>query len=397
MEPASTHPELKPPATSATNTLMRTEPGIDAVKSAMQSWEMFTRPTVSSPKTLVILGEAPGADEEIAGIPFVGNAGKMLSDIMEQAGLDRREWYILNTFLKRPPNNDLKDTDWTLNKTEWKAEYGTVPPSEPPSLKKRHLRLEHHWQIAELHARLRALKPDLIVAMGATALWALTGEDAITLYRGNFFTSPFGPAIATLHPASVLYMYSNLPLLWADLVKVRMWLEGSLPQPMRRRLWVNPTLREVEAVYRRWSTSKQSDLMGVDIETCPSIDQITTVSFALEGEGICIPFWDRYAVDVSKQNYWASPADEVQAWRWVEKFAKLPNPKVTQNGLYDAQYLLDAPIQIRLANWSDDTAIMQHAYQPELPKKLGILASLYLNEPGWKQMRSSNKDAKADE
>lgn len=358
---------------------------------------MHTPPTVKSQRTLVILGEAPGADEEIAGIPFVGPAGKMLTDIMAQAGLDRREWHILNTFIKRPPNNDLKDTEWTLNKTEWKQTYGSPPPSEPPPLKKRHLRLEHHWQIAELHKRLSILKPDLIVAMGATALWALTGNDAITLFRGNFFTSPFGPAIATLHPASVLYLYSNLPLLWADLAKVRMWLEGSLPQPMRRKLWVNPTFDEIEAVYTRWAASSVEHLMGVDIETCPAIDQITTISFSFENEGICIPFWDRYELDLSKQNYWPSPAEEVQAWRWVEKFCKLPNPKVTQNGLYDAQYMLDAPIQLRMRNWREDTAILQHAYQPELPKALGVLASLYLNEPGWKQMRASAKDAKADE
>lgn len=358
---------------------------------------MFTPPTVhtSTSKRLVILGEAPGADEEIAGVPFVGQAGKMLSSILAQAGLDRREFFILNTFLQRPPNNDLKN--WTLNKTEWRREYGCVPPTTLPPLKKRYLRPEHRWQIAELRTRLRALQPDLIIGMGATALWALTGEDAITQFRGNFFTSPYGRAITTLHPASVLYQYANLPLLWADLVKVRMWLDGTLPQPVRRRLWLNPSLDEIEAVYNRWRKSDCRQPLGVDIETCPSVDQITTVSFALEDEGICIPLWDRYG-SVEKHNYWQSAADEVQAWRWIDRFAQLPNPKVMQNGLYDSQYFLDAPLPIRLRNWRDDTAILQHAYQPELEKKLGVLASLYLNEPSWKQMRASAKDInKADE
>lgn len=359
---------------------------------------MLTLPTVlpSHGRKLVILGEAPGAEEEACGIPFVGNAGKMLSDVMRSAGLDRREWFILNTFLKRPPENDLADKTWTLNKTEWRREYGCAPPTTTAPLKKRYLRPEHQWQIDELHKRLRAIQPDLIVAMGATALWALTGDDAITLYRGNFFASPFGRAIATLHPASILYLYSNMPLLWADLVKVRMWLDGTLPSPLRRRLWVNPSFDEIEALYRRWQATPDQ-LIGVDIETCPPTDQITTVGFATQTEGICIPFWDRYEINPAKQNYWPTATAEVQAWRWVERFAALPNPKVTQNGLYDAQYLLDAPIQIRLTNWREDTAIMQHAYQPELPKALGVLASLYLNEPGWKQMRSAAKDAKADE
>jgi hypothetical protein len=322
----------------------------------------------------------------------------MLSDLMTEAGLDRRQWHILNTFIKRPPNNDLKDASWTLNKTEWKREFGGVPPADPPPLKKRFLRPEHYWQISELRTRLELLQPDLILAMGATALWALSGEDAITTFRGNFFTSRYGRAIATLHPASVLYQHGNKPILWADLVKVKGWLDGTLPEPIKRRLWVNPTFAEIEALYRRWLACPPKAHIGVDIETCPGLGQITTVSFATPSEGICIPIWDRYCYDPSKQNYWQTAADEVRAWRWIERFAKLPGAKVMQNGLYDSQYFCDAPIDIRLVNWNDDTAIVQHAYQPELPKALGTLASLYLNEPGWKSMRQKAGDMnKADE
>lgn len=368
----------------------------NAVQIASPSWEMFTQRTVPDDRNMVILGEAPGADEERLGTPFVGSAGRQLSESLASAGLNRAHFHILNTFLKRPPNNDLKE--WTLNKTQWRKEFGNAAtPTDPPPLKKRFLRPEHVWQIEELRARLRALKPDLIIAMGATALWALSGEDAITSFRGNFFNSPYGLAIATLHPASVLYQYSNLPLLWADLVKVRMWLDGTLPQPLRRKLWVNPTFGEIAAVYARWR-ARPDELLGVDIETCPSLGQITTVSFATETEAICIPFWDRSCFEPARQNYWGTTALEVAAWRWVERFAKLPNPKVMQNGMYDSQYFLDAPIPIRLKNWRDDTALAQHSYQPELPKALGVLASLYLNEPSWKQMRAAAKDEnKADD
>lgn len=357
---------------------------------------MFTRPTVPSPKRLVILGEAPGADEELAGIPFVGSAGRFLSSTLEQAGLDRRQFYILNTFIQRPPNNDLSDKSWTLNKTEWRREFGCNPPHQPPPLKKRYLRPEHHWQLTELATRLKALQPDLIIAMGATALWALTGEDAITLHRGTFFTSPYGRAIATLHPSLLHYQYKALPLLWADLVKVKAWLEDTLPEPLKRRLWLSPSLAEIEALYQRWRADPPPEL-GVDIETCPAIDQITTVSYSTPTEGICIPLWDRYELNAAKRHYWSSAAEEVQAWRYIQRFAQLPSRKVLQNGLYDSQYLMDAPIDIRLKNWSADTAILQHSYQPELKKDLGTLASLYLNEPSWKQMRTSAKDAKADE
>lgn len=346
---------------------------------------------------LVVLGEAPGSDEERTGIPFVGQAGKTLDELMREAGLDRREWHVLNTFIERPPENDLRDVRWTLNKTEYRREFGCNPPSSPPPLKKRYLRPEHHWQLAELSERLRAIQPDLILAMGATALWALTAQDAITSYRGNFFLSPFGSAIATFHPAAVLYMFQNRPVLWADLVKVRKWLDGTLMPPMKRRLWFDPSFEEIETVYKSFRR-RPLDLLGVDIETAPSIAQITTISFSTEREGICIPFWNKDELVRERQNYWARVEDERIAWRWVEKFSLLPNPKVCQNGLYDSQYLMDAPLDIRLRNYRHDTAIMAHSYQPELQKALGFLSSIFLNEPSWKQMRQSAKDVnKADE
>lgn len=353
---------------------------------------MYTAPTSPSSRNLVILGEAPGADEEIAKQPFVGSSGRLLRDrLFPDAGLDVDQWHILNTFLKRPPGNDLKN--WTANKTELKK-LGLIPQGAP--LKGRYLLPEHAWQLEELHQRLAELKPDLILAMGATALWALSGESAITTYRGNFFQTRYGRALATYHPAATLYQWSNMPLTWADLNKVRMYLDGSLPSPLRRRLWINPSFAEIACVYARFARNPSLEL-GVDIETCPSIGQITTVSFASISEGICIPIWDRYA-GRETQNYWPTVADEVKAWRWIERFGQLPNPKVMQNGLYDSQYFLDAPLPIILRNWSNDTAIMQHSYQPELPKALGTLSSLYLNEPSWKQMRTSAKDMnKADE
>ncbi len=374
-----------PPSTS-------TSASDPTVMDAARDWEMHTSPTASASRTLVIIGEAPGAEEERAGVPFIGSAGRQLTETFAQAGLDRAEWHILNTFIRRPPENDLGA--WTLNKTDFKREYGYVPTTPP--LKKRYLCPEHQWQIAELQTRLRILQPDLILAMGATALWALTGMDAITQWRGTFFTSPFGRAIATLHPASILYQYANLPFLWADLVKVRLWLAGELPAPLRRRLWINPTWAEIDACYSRFAAAPKT-LLGVDIETCPAIDQITTISFSSETEGICIPIWDRHAYEPSPHNYWPEVADEVRAWRAIKRFAELPNPKVLQNGMYDSQYLLDAPIPIRLRNWSHDTVLASHSYQPELKKDLGTLASIHLNEPSWKQMRASAKEAKADE
>lgn len=364
----------------------------------MAGWSMYSPPALPGAKTIVILGEAPGADEEAARRPFVGASGKLLREtLLPAVGLNVNSFHILNAFQQRPPNNDLKQ--WTANKTELKKlghRLEAFPAAAQCPINKRYLLPEHHWQLAELDTRLRALKPDLIVCLGGTALWAISGDGAIGTHRGTFFQSRYGPAIATYHPAALLRQWSNLPVAWADLGKVARFLDGTLTPPLRRRLCINPTWLEMGQVYAAFA-SKPHQVLGVDIETSPSIDQITTISFATETLGICIPFWDKEPG--GRGNVYPLVSDERKAWRWVQRFAQLPNPKVMQNGLYDSQYLMDAaPIDIRLRNWHDDTAILHHALQPELQKALGFLASIYLNEPSWKQMRTSAKDVnKADE
>jgi hypothetical protein len=241
---------------------------------------------------------------------------------------------------------------------------------------------------------LKSLEPDLVVALGGKALWMLTGDDRISLFRGTFFMSRMGPAIATFHPAAILREYKMLPIAAMDLKKVRHHLSGTLPPPIKRRLYLNPTFAEIEQVWQMFALHPEWQL-GVDIETAPSLAQITTVSFSTPSLGICIPFWDHKAPP-GRRNYW-NLHDEIEAWYWVRKFAQLPNPKALQNGPYDMQYLMDGPLDIRLAGRYDDTSLMQHTYQPELRKDLGTLGSLYLNEPSWKQMRSSSKEIKADE
>ena len=342
---------------------------------------------------MLILGEAPGADEERKGKPFVGAAGKLLTDnLLPAAGLTIEHFHVLNTFTKRPPENNLKL--WTRTKTELKKAGIDWQRCGPP-LAKRYLHPEHHWQLAELSSRVSLLKPDLIICLGATALWAITSEGSIGNARGNIFPTQWGSGIATYHPAALLRQWSNLPLTWADLTKASLWIEGTLPKPLSRRLWINPTFAEIANVYALFARNP-SWTLGVDIETAPATGQITTISFATPHEGICIPIWDRHAA-ADACCYWPTDAEEVKAWRWIARFCELPNPKVLQNGLYDMQYMLDAPLELRMRNVADDTAILQHALQPELPKALGTLASLYLNEPSWKQMRASAKDAKADD
>lgn len=352
---------------------------------------MFHLPSTPTSAKLLLLGEAPGVEEIKQQTPFVGPSGNLLRQtLFPSAKLTLNEWHMTNVFQSQLPNNDIKN--WTLNKTELKQ---TRIAIRGAPINKRYL--AQGWDEVDLtEAWIESLRPDLIVALGATAQWFLTGDDRIGTFRGSFFQSRFGcPAISTFHPAAALREYSFVPVITMDLIKVREHLAGRLSPPQKRHLYIYPSEEELRHVYARFASTPREPL-GVDIETCPSIDQITTIAFATSSLGICIPFWDRHAAP-GQENVHETIHEEIRAWRWAQKFCQLPNPKVFQNGMYDLQYMLDAPVPLIVRGQIEDTAIMQHAYQPELRKDLGSLASFYLNEPSWKQMRKSAKDAKADD
>lgn len=371
--------------------------------------------------SILLLGEAPGEEEAREQVPFIGSSGEVLNELLRIVGLQRRKVYgpagtfrddrgtfnleselhSTNVFPIRPQGNDIKAL--TLTKTELKKQ-GYSEAGRLPQLNKRYLHPAHEHHLLVLRRRIIELAPKLIIALGGTALWALTGDGRITQHRGTFFPVELADtegshscqAIATFHPAMILRAWDQRPIAWADLRKAKGWLDGTLPAPSQRRLFINPTKEELEYCYD-YFTCRPGELLGVDIETAPGVDQITTFAIGTPEVAICIPLWDKATLP-ELCNVYATASEEVAAWRWIERFCQLPNPKVLQNGLYDLQYLLDAPIEIRVRNVLHDTAILQHSLQPELPKDLGTLGSLYLNEPAWKFMRTSRpEDAKADE
>lgn len=357
-------------------------------------------PTISATKSfhgkkLLLLGEAPGEEEVKAGQPFVGPSGTFLRrDLLPSVGLDFDHFTVTNVISTRPPNNNIKDL--TLSKTDLKK--AGLPILGPP-LFRRHFHPDvYHEAIATLDW-IKSQNFDFILAVGGTALWLLIGDNRIGTFRGTIGTTNFGvPFLATFHPAAVLREYKMKPIVWADLQKTKWHLEGTLTPPLHRTFYYSPTWDEMEEVYEIFAASPQKPI-GVDIETAPVIGQITTISFAFPELAICIPIWDKYA-SPEKRNAYPDEATELRAWKMIDRFCQLPNPKVLQNGLYDMQYMLDAaPFQLRLAGKSEDTNILHHALQPELPKDLGMLASLYVNEPGWKQMRTTKHedDEKADD
>jgi DNA polymerase len=141
---------------------------------------------------LMFVGEAPGADEDIQGEPFVGRAGQLLTKIIEAIDLKREDVYIANVIKCRPPGNRNPEPD-------------EVERCEP-----------------FLFRQIDVIKPRVIVALGKFAAQCLLKTDApITRIRGREFTYRDAVLIPTYHPAYLLRNPSAKREVWEDMKKVR--------------------------------------------------------------------------------------------------------------------------------------------------------------------------------
>jgi DNA polymerase len=132
---------------------------------------------------VVLVGEQPGNEEDLAGHPFVGPAGRLLDRALAAAGIDRRSAYVTNA---------VKHFKW--------EQRGKRRIHEKPSAGE--VRACIPWLEAELHL----LRPRAVVCLGATAAQALLGRAfRVSEHRGELLASPLAPLmLATVHPSSVL-------------------------------------------------------------------------------------------------------------------------------------------------------------------------------------------------
>lgn len=326
---------------------------------------------------VVLIGEAPGQQEELTGIPFIGASGQHLDSMLETAGFRRRDIYLTNVLQTRPPGNKLDA--FLVSRRELPTSYSLSSLQQG-----KYLHPDLIPELERLYNELSEIRPNLIVAGGATALWALTGKSSITKMRGTVQPSKWGKVLPILHPATVIYDWSNRPIIIFDLIKAKR--ESLFPEIRRpkRTLLVNPTLKEVEEFC---DFAKKASRLALDVETAGGT--ITVFGIAVSSElGAAIPFFDSRR---DGRSYWARD-DEIRVRRLINSVISLQIPKLFQNGLYDLQYILREGYTICLDN-QDDTMILHHALYPELPKSLGFMGSIYTNESSWKLLRDREDDS----
>ncbi len=141
---------------------------------------------------VVLVGEAPGRNEDLEGKPFVGSGGKLLDELLSKAGMSRDGVYITNVVKCRPPNNRKPEAD------------------EIETCTKNYL-----------EKQLDILKPLLVCTLGATALEYFTGRSRMGEARGRLTRTKHGIALLpTYHPAAIFRNPAYRELLQSDLKKI---------------------------------------------------------------------------------------------------------------------------------------------------------------------------------
>ncbi len=145
---------------------------------------------------IMLIGEAPGENEDETGKPFVGRSGRLLTDIITEAGMDRDHIYITSIVKCRPENNRIPR----------KGEYTTCI----------HLYLSKQIEL---------INPKVIGLLGNSAIYALIGQKSVTKIHGNTYEVDGRKYMALFHPAAALRFRKFLPQLKEDMMRLKYLLD----------------------------------------------------------------------------------------------------------------------------------------------------------------------------
>jgi uracil-DNA glycosylase len=332
----------------------------------------------SDPFKLAIIGEAPGADEELALEPFVGSSGRLLKGVLGSVKIAVDTCFIGNICQLRPTSNDISTFDF-----------------DGPEIQS---------GLAQLHEDLNAFKPNCCLLLGRTALRAfypdIVTHDAkgradipIGDYRGSIFHSPSFAlpgrtegikSVATYHPSYILRAYGDLPLFKHDVQRAGLQATSPTWAPKARHFVTRPTLSQVIDFLTAARINRRR--VAFDVEGYNDNVGITMVSFFdSPTTGIVIPFW------LSGQHYW-SDSDEVLVWEQIAALlADASVPKIVQNATYEL-FIFQWKHRTVIQGITEDTMLKHWELFPEFDKSLALQTSLYTEEPYYKGERTAGVD-----
>ena len=306
---------------------------------------------------IVMVGEAPGVEEERTGKPFIGASGELLTNIMHSVGISRESVYITNVVKERPPANNIEKFI--------KFDKGKVFVTESYN------RYENL-----LYEELSKTNANIYVAIGGVALYALARQDKVTKRRGSILHGTFpgfgGKVIPIIHPASALRNYLFTHFIRFDMKRIKE--ESAYPEVRlpARAMYLEPSFVESMAYIH---SCHELERIGFDIEVMN--EEISCISIARSPyDVISIPF-------VKNNSDYFTIDQEIAVWKAIADL--LENPaiiKVGHNVTFDSTFIF-IKYGIRSCNLKD-TMVASSICYPDFPKGLDFVTSICTKEPYYK-------------
>lgn len=349
------------------------------------------------PARWMLVGEAPGGDEEAKGKPFVGPAGNLLDGVLVAAGLPRGASYVTNVVKFRPPKNKIEE--WLFKPDKPNKDNKQPKKAEERGLQHNANGAWYNDQVAEglneLFEEIERCQPEVIVAFGNTPLWALTGQWGITKWRGSeLWYGEKTRLIPTLHPSYIQRgAWAERNLMIHDL-RHRVMAKMETPEAGREPKWDFLVGRDFDAIMTRLHEieAEKPEFISTDVET--KRGRIDCYGMASDSRrAVCIPI-----IDTGLNPVWTS-AQLRELNGLGGAILQRPGLQIIgQNFNYDAQYFLRDPDFGWNVRAGHDTKVAQHVLLPGTDKDLVMLSSLYCDwHAYWKDDLKESADNLDDE
>lgn len=302
--------------------------------------------------SIMIIGEAPGAEEEVKGVPFVGSSGQEFNKMLQESGFLVSECFLTNVCKYRPPENKIEH--FFLDKKQ----------TQPNELIKE--------GIAELLQDIAEIQPKLIIAAGNVPLWVLRGHRAIGKWRGSMLKYKDAMLMPVLHPAFIMRDWSQRAIAVHDLRRAKKAFDhGQWPvEPYN--FHVRPSFSEVMDILGTLTKRADEDTLRIssDLETRRTYIACHGIAWS-RTEALCIP-----TMTVRNPLGYFTLEEELAIWERERRLLTHPNIEVIgQNYLYDAQYFARRKGYVpRLLH---DTRFKQHVAWSGMQQSLDFMSSLY--------------------
>ena len=330
--------------------------------------------------SFIIVGEAPGFEEEKQGKPFVGSSGRLLTEMLTNVGINRNDCYITNVVKERPPQNDF---------STFYKEKSRKTPSE---------KLER--AIMVLQSEIASCSAKVIITLGNEALRAVTGKSGISKWRGSPLKALGKIVLPSYHPAAILRMYNFRAISELDFKKA-LALQSKpflVDDAAAYRFEVDPPFDKVMERLREIKKGKKR--FAFDIET--TSDLVRCLSLAWDSyKAICIPFIINEKRVNLPTHFLEVPSSQTlqNAWQEEQEFEILTLlkeifedegiEKIAQNFPFDAS-IIERNFGIKTNGLWMDTMVAMHCCYSELPKSLDFLNSIFTYTPYYGNYEASN-------